>query len=226
MEIWTADSSGLNAVQLTTIAAYCGSPAWSPDGRQIAFDCSDVGHFEIYLVKADGGRPVRLTNTETDNSIPRWSRDGRWIYFRSVRSGDSEIWRMPSAGGDPVQVTKHGGFVVQDSPDGADLYYTKADRVSGLWRAPAAGGQETLIVDAVKARSFAVVKNGIYFFAPGPLGTTLLQFHDFATRRIRPLGRIETPVVLYLDASGDGRVLLYSLRDQEMQDLMLVDNFR
>jgi hypothetical protein len=133
---------------------------------------------------------------------------------------------MPSAGGDPIQVTRNGGFYAVEHEDGAFLYYTKTDQVSGLWRAPVAGGQETRILEAVKARSFAVVKDGIYFFAPGPSEKTLLQFYKFARTKMVTLGTIEKPVFLYLDVSRDGRWLLYSQRDQRVEDLMLVENFR
>jgi len=225
-EIWVSDSSGLNPVQLTNMEAYSGSPIWSPDGGQIAFHCNSVGHFEIYLVNASGGRPRRLTNGTADNSMPRRSRDGKWIYFRSILTGENQVWKMPSAGGNPVQVTRNGGFSVAESEDGRFLYYTKTDQVSELWRAPLAGGTETRIVESVKERAFAVVKDGIYFFAPGPNGGALLQFYKFATTQTVTMGVIAKPVFLYLDASSDGRWLLYSQRDQRVENLMLVENFR
>jgi Tol biopolymer transport system component len=225
-EIWIADSSGLNQVQLTSLASYSGSPTWSPDGGQISFDCNQAGHFEVYAMSANGGRPRRLTNGSADNSMPQWSRDGKWIYFRSIRSGETQVWKMPAAGGEPIQVTKKGGFGTAESVDGATLYYTKTDQVSGLWGMPVSGGDETRILEAVKARSFAVAKDGIYFFAPGPSGGTLLQFHNFSTGRATTLGPIEKPVFLYLDVSPDRRWLVYSQRDQQVEDLMLVENFR
>jgi hypothetical protein len=54
----------------------------------------------------------------------------------------------------------------------------------------------------------------------------LLQFHKFATKQTITLGSIEKPVWLYLDVSPDGRRLLYAQRDQRVEDLMLVENFR
>ena len=87
-EIWVGGADGLNQVQLTSIGAYSGSPTWSPDGRQIAFDCNEPGHWEIYVMSARGGKPRRLTHGTADSAVPRWSRDGKWLYFRSVRSGE------------------------------------------------------------------------------------------------------------------------------------------
>ena len=124
-----------------------------------------------------------------------------------------------------MQVTRKGGFVAMESPDGNFLYYTKTDNVSGLWKMPVAGGEEAHVLEGVAARAFAVVKDGIYFFATGPSQKTVLQFHKFATNRTATLGTIEKPVAIYLDVSADGRWLLYSQEDKRAENLMLVENF-
>ena len=132
---------------------------------------------------------------------------------------------MPSTGGDAVQITRKGGFSGMESPDGKLLYYTKTERVSGLWKMPTGGGEESFVVEAVTARAFAVVKDGIYFFSPGPSQTTLLKYLKFDTNQTITLGSIEKPITLYLDVSPDGRWLLYSQLDHQVENLMLVENF-
>jgi len=73
-------------------------PAWSPDGRFIAFVSDGDGDFEIYVMKADGSGQTRLTaNTAADRN-PAWSRDGRQIVFQSNRDGNEEIYRMNADG--------------------------------------------------------------------------------------------------------------------------------
>jgi Tol biopolymer transport system component len=226
LEIWVSDASGGNPMQLTNIAAYCGSPQWSPDGGRIAFDSNVEGHFEIYVINAGGGRPQRLTRGMADSSKPSWSRDGKWIYFGSIRTGNHEIWKIAAAGGEPVQVTRSGGFRAVESPDGKYLYYTKNDQVSGLWRAPVEGGEETRVLEAVTARAFDVVEDGIYFLAPFRAKETWLQFYDLRTSKTVALKAIEKPAFLYLYVSPDRRSILYSQTDQVAQDLILVPNFR
>jgi dipeptidyl aminopeptidase/acylaminoacyl peptidase len=75
--------------RLTTV----GSPALSPDGRQVAFTVTTVKeaenrrHTEVWLVSADGGEPRRLTSPTVTSTNPRWSPDGRTLYFTSTRQG-------------------------------------------------------------------------------------------------------------------------------------------
>jgi Tol biopolymer transport system component len=60
------------------------SPAWSPDGRHIAFESdrgNEAGLYAIYVVESSGGIPVRLTPFEIDAHHPTWSPDGRRIAF-------------------------------------------------------------------------------------------------------------------------------------------------
>jgi Tol biopolymer transport system component len=225
-EIWSSDSRGQAQVQLTNIGANCGSPGWSPDGAQIAFDSNVSGHYEIYTMSADGGKPRRMTTGTIDSTSPKWSADGKWIYFRNARSGQDQCWKMSVTGGEAIQVTRKGAFLTAESPDGAFLYYTKTDAVSALWKAPVSGGEETRVLDAVKARAFAVTEDGIYFFAPAPAGATVLQFHKFSTGQNTTFGTIEKPVGLHVSVSRDRRWLLYTQVDQQLADLMLVENFR
>jgi TolB protein len=49
-------------------------PCWSPDGKQIAFQTSRDGNFEIYVMNADGSDPRRLTNNDAFDGRPNWAK--------------------------------------------------------------------------------------------------------------------------------------------------------
>jgi len=79
------------------------SPAWSPDGRLVAF----VSQNNLFTVPWDGlGFGVRAVRTEGLNDEPAWSPDGQWLVYESwLEFGERDIFRLPAAGGPPVQLT-------------------------------------------------------------------------------------------------------------------------
>src|SRR5690606_20797318 len=128
------------------------NPAWSPDGRRIAFDASPDGRTTIYAVAAQGGTPQPLVDGPGDNRKPAWSRDGAWLYFESNRSGGWRVYAQPAGGGEAVAVTPTTGWHARESAEGRFLLYSRPD-APGLWQLPrrdwAAGGaaaHETLLV--------------------------------------------------------------------------------
>jgi Tol biopolymer transport system component len=68
-------------------------PAFSNDGKQVAFVASSDGNSEIYVVNADGTGLLRLTRTKQDETAPAFSKDGRYLLFASNRTGRSAIYR-------------------------------------------------------------------------------------------------------------------------------------
>ena len=82
-----------------------GEPAWSPDGKSIAFSCDGYGGvgFEICVMNADGTNAHRITNLSGDQTAPAWSPDGKSIVFVS----DGSIATM-SANGSNVHSLVNG----------------------------------------------------------------------------------------------------------------------
>ena len=128
------------------VRAVAGRPAWSADGRWIAFGAVvgrrtkpiDYPLTDLFLVRTNGSGLRRLTHTGSA-STPTWSPDGRTIVFAAAtvfngkpdlfRSQATSLWRMNSNGSDlhrltPVvrgQIDEPGSF----SPDGTRLAFTR-----------------------------------------------------------------------------------------------------
>ena len=231
-EIWTCDRNGGRLLQLTSFKGPAtGTPRWSPDGRWIAFDSLAAGNPDIYIINANGGAPRRLTTGPSGNFMPSWSPDGNWLYFKSQRSGSDQIWRMLAMGGTPIQLTRHGGSEAFASPDGKLVYYTK-DRWGAIWTVPVGGGPEKTLPELERFdkifRSWGVIDRGIYFITREDAPHQTVRFFSFATRQITSLVILDRePIWNYPDValSNDGHRLLSACLDQEVNDLMLIENF-
>ncbi len=79
----TAADGSTTPRPLTTAKEGATQPAWSPDGRQIAFVRPVDGKTQIFLLSLDGGEPMALTHTRYGASSPKWSPDGKDILFAS-----------------------------------------------------------------------------------------------------------------------------------------------
>ncbi|HEY2700177.1 MAG TPA: serine hydrolase [Pseudonocardiaceae bacterium] len=78
--LWQVDTQGGEPVQLTRGDAD-SAPAWSPDGRHIAFLRAQDGAAQLWLLPADGGEPEQLTTLPLGAGRPQWSHDGGRIAF-------------------------------------------------------------------------------------------------------------------------------------------------
>jgi dipeptidyl aminopeptidase/acylaminoacyl peptidase len=118
-DIWivAADNTdkGQTLRRLTVNPGADESPAWSPDGRSIAYvtvlDVPAMWYATQYLavIPAAGGTPALSTRSLDRNvSSPRYSPDGKDIYFLLEDSGESHLARIPAGGGQVTRVV--GGF--------------------------------------------------------------------------------------------------------------------
>ena len=81
------------------------APAWSADGRRLAFVVHFEDQTEIFTVLVDGSDLEQLTYNSADDLMPDWSNTGDKIVFVSNAYGNSEILYMDRDGGDQTRLT-------------------------------------------------------------------------------------------------------------------------
>ena len=110
-------------------------PAWSPDGRWIAFASDRDGDTRLWRVAADGGEPERLT--ERESFLPRWAPDGETVYFLGRRFG-RKYWALSLEDRTERLVAdlsgksgRTGSFAF--ATDGTYLYFTWEETLGDIW---------------------------------------------------------------------------------------------
>jgi dipeptidyl aminopeptidase/acylaminoacyl peptidase len=118
--IWVVASNnsdrGAHLTQVTTNPGADGSPAWSPDGKWIAYVTQldpllfDYATKHLAIVPASGGQASVLTlDLDRMVSLPRFSPDGEFIYFIADDDGTQNLFRIAISGGMAVLRAPHVG---------------------------------------------------------------------------------------------------------------------
>jgi dipeptidyl aminopeptidase/acylaminoacyl peptidase len=80
--IWMVSSADGEAVQVTQ-GGRDNSPAWSPDGKHLAFLSARDGSSQVYVISMDGGEARKVTQLSTGADLFKWAPDGKAIAFTS-----------------------------------------------------------------------------------------------------------------------------------------------
>ena len=155
MNIWRIDLTGpghkpglpFRFISSTEVEYY---PAYSVDGRRIAFVSQRSGKDEIWICDSDGSKASQLTSFGGPAIYgPNWSPDGQNIAFTAVQKGMKEdIYAISANGGAPRRLTTHPA---EDkwpywSHDGRWIYFssTRSGREE-IWKMPSSGGDAVQI---------------------------------------------------------------------------------
>ncbi len=119
---------------------HCSGPAWSPDGKSIAFAARWEGGNGIYVVAAEGGAPTKVYDKQ-GACEPHWSPDGTRLVYET----ETHVCTIDPDGTKNRVITSFGGVqrYGRYSPDGKFLVFCQGASEQGPWELyviPSAGG--------------------------------------------------------------------------------------
>src|SRR5215216_733392 len=128
LEIYTIKVGGGGKTKVTNNDTFDFHPAYSPDGKRIAYSGEGETGFddEIYTVKVGGGGKTKVTNNDRNDFDPAYSPNGKRIAYTNYDGHDTEICTIKVGGGGKSRVTND----IKDeeepsySPNGKKIAYT------------------------------------------------------------------------------------------------------
>ena len=143
-ELQIADADGAGAE--TALASFepIISPAWSPDGKRLAYVSFEQKRPVVYVHSLLDGKRQVVANFKGSNSAPAWSPDGTKLAVCLSREGGSQIFTVNPDGSGVRRLTTSSAIDTEPrySPDGQWIYFT-SDRGGSpqIYRMPASGGE-------------------------------------------------------------------------------------
>jgi Tol biopolymer transport system component len=175
--IWTVPSGGGAAKRITDLFNDARQPAWSPDGKWIAFFAYRDGGYDLWAVAPDGSNQHKLTWGAFDDREPAWSHDGTRVAFSSDRGNplgsDYNIWILDTRDGSFRQITKDAAddYMPSWSPDDTEIAFASTRENRSVWAVNVTTGAERKVSSSggtVDAPSWSASNQIVYHVAlPG-----------------------------------------------------------
>lgn len=125
-DIYLLSQSSGELLRLTYDPGDDRDPAWSPDGRYLAFASHRAKGWDLYTMEMSSGTILRITRTPEFEGGPTWSSDGRWLAYEGYRDGNLDIYILNVETGEGHRVTDDPApdYSPAWSPDGRHIAFT------------------------------------------------------------------------------------------------------
>ena len=221
--LWVADSDGESAQSALASSEPIISPAWSPNGSQLAYVSFESRKPVIYAHDVSTGKRRLLANFRGSNSAPAWSPDGRQIVATLSREGGSQLFALDANGGEPRRLTQSASIDTEPafSPDGKYIYFV-SDR---------GGAPQIYRMGVTGSNAERVTFNGTYNISPavspdgrwlayisrvgGAFKLQLMELAGGAVTQLTDTSADESP-----SFAPNSRLIVYATQQQGREALM------
>ena len=130
--LMVADADGYGAVRIAESTEPLMSPAWSPDGRMLAYVSFEGKASAIYVQQVSSGERRRVSARAGINGAPAWSPDGHKLALTLSRDGNLDIYTLDLGSQTLTRVTSDESIDTEPAwaLDGSSIYFT-SDRSGG-----------------------------------------------------------------------------------------------
>jgi TolB protein len=222
--LWVADADGENAQAALTSPEPIISPAWSPNGAQLAYVSFESRKPVVYSHDVATGKRRLIANFKGSNSAPAWSPDGRTLAVTLSRDGSSQLYTLDAVtGGEPKRLSQSASIDTEPtfSADGKSIYFV-SDRGGSpqIYRMPATGGNAERVTFIGNYNiSPAISPDGRWLaFISRITGSFKLHIMDLSngnTTAVTDTVADESP-----SFSPNGRLIVYATKQQDREALM------
>jgi TolB protein len=221
--LWVADADGENAQSALASNEPIISPAWSSNGKQLAYVSFEARKPVVYVHDVSTGNRRLIANFRGSNSAPAWAPDGRSLAVTLTRDGGSQLYTISATGGEPRRLTQSGGIDTEPlySADGASIYFV-SDRGGApqIYRMPANGGEpQRVTFTGTYNISPTLSSDGRWLaYISRISGAFKLQVMELATGNVQSV--TDTTADESPSFAPNGRLIIYATRQGGAEALM------
>ncbi|HTK29928.1 MAG TPA: amidohydrolase family protein [Vicinamibacterales bacterium] len=213
-KVWIMDLPNGKPRRLTSLAENEFMPAWSPDGKYIAFVTWSKDGGQIYRVAPDGGQPERLSRYAAYYGEPVYTPDGTKIVFTTGRRADqlyADLRYIASGADRDVEPDATAPAEIAGIAENADM---------DLRWIPSGGGDSTLIGSTRHGGAPHFAGDSVHVYLTGSRGLSAIRIDGFDRRQVVQItgngpGQ-NPPEASEIRMSPDGRRAFVSLQNKHV----------